>query len=111
MKLFARRRIRTPLFPQMEAAECGAASLGVVLAHLGRWVPIEELRTACCVGRDGSSAGDIVAAGQQYGLAITGWRKEVADLRNEALPAILFWEFNHFLVLEGFGRKGGGGST
>ena len=92
----------------MEAAECGAASLGVVLAHLGRWVPIEELRTACCVGRDGSSAGDIVAAGQQYGLAITGWRREVADLRNEELPAILFWEFNHFLVLEGFGRKGGG---
>ncbi len=109
MKLFARRRIRTPLFPQMEAAECGAASLGAVLAHLGRWVPIEELRSACCVGRDGSSAADIVAAGNQYGLRITGWRREVAELRDEELPAILFWEFNHFLVLEGLGNIRGGG--
>ena len=109
MRLKARRRIRTPLFPQMEAAECGAASLGAVLAHLGRWVPIEELRTACCVGRDGSSAADIVAAGDQYGLRITGWRREVAEMRDEGLPAILFWEFNHFLVLEGFGRQRSGG--
>ena len=93
----------------MEAAECGAASLGAVLAHLGRWVPIEELRTACCVGRDGSSAADIVAAGDQFGLAVTGWRKEVAELRDEQLPVILFWEFNHFLVLEGFGRRRRGG--
>ena len=99
-----RRRIRTPLFPQFEASECGAASLGVVLAHFGRWEPMEELRKACGVGRDGSSAADIANAARRYGLRVTGWRKSVSELREMALPVILFWEFNHFVVLEGYGR-------
>lgn len=96
-----RRRIRTPLIPQLEAAECGAASLGIILAHFGRWAPMEELRVACGVSRNGSNAADIVRAGRRYGLRIRGWRREIASLADTPLPAILFWEFNHFLVLEG----------
>ena len=98
---FRRGRLRTPIIPQLEAAECGAASLGIILAHLGRWVPLEELREACGVSRDGSNAAGIVRAGERYGLRIRGWRKEVETLSEVNLPAILFWEFNHFLVLEG----------
>ena len=98
---FRRRRLRTPMIPQLEAAECGAASLGIILAHLGRWVPLEELREACGVSRDGSNAAGIVRAGERYGLRIRGWRKEVESVSEVKLPAILFWEFNHFLVLEG----------
>ena len=98
---FGRPRLRTPIIPQLEAAECGAASLGILLAHFGRWVPLEELREACGVSRDGSNAAGIVRAGEQYGLRIRGWRKEVDTLADLQLPAILFWEFNHFLVLEG----------
>ena len=95
-----RRRIRTPLFPQLDVTECGAACLGAILGFYGRWVSIEELRTACGVSRDGSSATDIVNAGKQYGLKITGWRRSISGLRDISLPAILFWEFNHFVVLE-----------
>ena len=101
---FVKKRIRTPLFPQFEASECGAACLGAVLAHFGRWVPIEELREACGVSRDGTNAADIVNAGERYGLKITGWRKQVDELSDLELPVILFWEFNHFVVLEGFGQ-------
>ena len=101
---FRRRRLRTPIIPQFEAAECGAASLGIILAHFGRWVPLEELRDACGVSRDGSNAADIVRAGEGYGLRIRGRRKEIESLGEVDLPAILFWEFNHFLVLEGMSR-------
>ncbi len=99
--LMPRRRLRTPLIPQLEAAECGAASLAAILAHFGRWVPVEELRDDCSVGRDGASAAGIVRAGRKHGLTIRGWRKDIESLDDLALPAILFWEFNHFLVLEG----------
>ena len=61
------------------------------------------MREACGVSRDGASAADIVTAGERYGLKITGWRKEIGDLRSMELPVILFWEFNHFVVLEGVG--------
>ena len=100
----AAKRMRTPLFPQLETSECGAACLGIVLAHFGRWEPIEALRDACGVSRDGSSAADIVNAGKRYDLKISGWRKQIGELHDVRLPAILFWEFNHFLVLEGFRR-------
>lgn len=97
----SKKRLSTPLFPQLETSECGAACLGIVLAHYGRWEPIEELRKACGVGRDGSSAADIVKAGKRYNLKISGWRKQVSELTGIRLPAILFWELSHFLVLEG----------
>ncbi|WP_420610844.1 cysteine peptidase family C39 domain-containing protein [Candidatus Poriferisodalis sp.] len=99
--LLRRRSIRTPLIPQLEAAECGAASLAAVMAHFGRWVPLEELRDDCGVGRDGASAAGIVRAGNKHGMEVRGWRKEVDSLAETDLPAILYWEFNHFLVLEG----------
>ncbi len=103
-RLFRRGRVRTPVMLQFEATECGAVCLGIVLAHFGRWVPLQELREACGVTRDGCSASDIVRAGRRYGLRVTGWRQEPEDLRNVRLPAILFWEFSHFVVLEGVGR-------
>ena len=91
---------RTPLFPQLEVAECGVACLDAILAYYGRWVTIEELRAACGVRRDGCSAPDIVTAGREYGLKITGWGRTLASLKDVDFPAILFLEFNHFVVLE-----------
>ena len=87
----ARRRLRTPIFPQHEATECGAACLGAVLGHFGRWAPIEELREACAVSRDGSTAADLAAAANQYGLEVSAWSKEPEDLPELGLPVILFW--------------------
>ena len=104
-RLFA-RRVRTPLVFQMEAIECGAACLAAVLRHFGHWVSLEEMREACDVGRDGCSAADIVRAARQYRLEATGWRQDLEDLPKLAVPAILFWEFRHFVVLEGIGKRG-----
>ncbi|MGI9310813.1 MAG: cysteine peptidase family C39 domain-containing protein, partial [bacterium] len=98
-------RKATPLLLQLEATECGAAALGVILAHFDRRVPISELREACAVGRDGCDAADLMRAARQYGLSVQGWKKEPHHIPKMKLPAIIFWEFNHFLVLEGYGRN------
>ena len=100
----ADRRVHTPVVMQLTQTECGAASLGIVLAHFGRWVSIEELREACSVGRDGSTAADIYRAARRYGLEVEGWRRQPKQLRSMSVPLILFWEFNHFVVLEGFSK-------
>ena len=101
-RLFRSRR--TPVMLQFEATECGAVCLGIVLAHFGRWVRLQELREACGVTRDGCSATDIVRAGRRYGVRVTGWRQEPEDLAKLRLPAILFWQFSHFVVLESVRR-------
>jgi NHLM bacteriocin system ABC transporter peptidase/ATP-binding protein len=100
-----RRRKHTPTVIQMEAVECGAASLGIMLGHYGKHVPLEELRQRCGVSRDGSTAGSVVRAAQLFGFEAKGVQLDTGDLPGLPLPAVLFWKFNHFLVLEGYGRK------
>ncbi len=93
--------VSVPVVLQMEATECGAASLAMVLAHYGMWVPLEKLREECGVNRDGSKASNVLKAARNRGCDGNGYRWLAEDLREADYPLILHWEFNHFLVLEG----------
>ena len=94
--------IRTPTVLQMENTECGAASLSIILQHYGKYVPLTQLRELCGVSRDGSDAANLLLAGKKLDLKGNGYKKSLEALRKMKIPVILFWEFNHFLILEGF---------
>ena len=98
----AGHRVKVPTILQMEATECGAASLAMVLAYYGRWVPLEQLRAECGVNRDGSKASNVMRAALHHGCEVHGYRWEAANIREQKeYPLIIHWEFKHFLVLEG----------
>ena len=97
---------KVPVIMQMEALECGAACLAMVLAYYRKWIPLEQVRLDCGVSRDGSNMKNIFLAGQHYGLDVHGYKMEVEALRKQAsFPCIIHWNFNHFVVLDGFKGK------
>ena len=98
---------KVPVIMQMEALECGAACLDMIAAYYGLWVPLEQCRLDCGVSRDGSNARNILLAARSYGFEAQGYRFEPEDLKNDGIfPCIIHWNFNHFVVCNGFTRKG-----
>lgn len=98
-----RRKVPTVL--QMEATECGAASLSMIFAYYGKYIPLEQMRVETGVSRDGCNAKNIKRAAVKYGLEFRAFRKEPSDLLELPMPCIIHWNFNHFVVLEGFAGK------
>ena len=94
---------KVPVVMQLEALECGAASLTMILAYYGKWIPLEQVRADCGVSRDGSNAKNVLKAARSYGLQAKGYRYEPETLREKGtFPCIIHWNFNHFVVLCGF---------
>ena len=101
-----KKRITVPVIMQMEALECGAACLAMILAYHGKWLPLEQVRSDCGVSRDGSKASSIAKAGRNYGLEVKAHRYGVDTLKEHVTyPAIIHWNFNHFVVLCGFTKN------
>lgn len=94
---------KVPVVMQLEALECGAAALAMVMAYYGKWVPLEQVRLDCGVSRDGSKARNMVIAAQHYGFEVKAFRYSVEAIRDQAqFPCIIHWNMNHFVVLNGF---------
>ena len=94
---------RVPVVMQLEALECGAACLTMILAYYGKWLPLEQVRSDCGVSRDGSNARNVLLAARNYGLKADAYRAEPEALKeNGTFPCIIHWEFDHFVVLDGF---------
>ena len=94
---------KVPIIMQMEALECGAACLAMILAYYRRWIPLEQVRVDCGVSRDGSNLKNIYLAAANYGLSVHGYSMEVDTVKTQAtFPCIIHWNFNHFVVLDGF---------
>lgn len=97
------RVANVPVIMQLEALECGAACLTMILAYYGKWIPLEQVRSDCGVSRDGSNAKNILLAARSYGLEADAYRAEPEDLKKAGtFPCIVHWESNHFVVLDGF---------
>ncbi len=98
-----RGRVKVPVVMQMEALECGAASLAMVMAYYNKWVPLEQVRLDCGVSRDGSSAKNVLIAARNYGFTADGYRCEIDTLKEKMkFPCIIHWNQDHFVVLDGF---------
>jgi ABC-type bacteriocin/lantibiotic exporter with double-glycine peptidase domain len=97
--------VKVPVVMQMETLECGAACLAMILAYHGRWVPLEQIRSDCGVSRDGSNARNILRAARTYGLEAAGYRFEMEDIKKAEVPMIIHWNFNHFVVFNGFKKR------
>ena len=99
---FGNSRVKVPTILQMEATECGAASLSMILSHYKLWLPLEKLRQECGVNRDGSKASCVIRAARNRGCDANGYRWNADRIRELMIfPLIIHWEFNHFVVLEG----------
>ncbi|MBQ3394836.1 MAG: hypothetical protein IJG55_00725, partial [Synergistaceae bacterium] len=98
--------VKVPVVMQLETLECGAASLCMILAYFGRWIPLEQLRKECGVSRDGSNLRNIYLAAKKYKLKTKAFSSSAESLRESGtFPCIAFWNYNHFLVVDGFKRN------
>ena len=97
---------RVPVVMQMEALECGAASLTMIMHYYKKWIPLEQARVDCGVSMDGANAKNVMVAARNYGMKVNAWRVDPEDLLEEGpFPCIIHWGFNHFVVLCGFKGK------
>ena len=103
---FKKKRTRVPVIMQLEALECGAAALAMVMAYYGKWIPLEQVRRDCGVSRNGSNAKNMMIAARGYGFEAQGFRCETENLADSiTLPCIIHWNLNHFVVLTGISTK------
>lgn len=98
------RIAKVPVIMQMETVECGAASLCMILAYYGKWLPLEKVREDCDVSRDGTNAKNLIRAAKNYGLKANAYKMDIPDLLEEKTPCIIHWNFRHFVVFCGFKR-------